>query len=444
MKTKSVKCILGILIMSLLFSGCTLVDLFSAETLLKAPKLTGENAALQASFEEAVGTDIGLFTPLSGEYRASYILFDANFDGEEEAIVFYSLNSNKSVIHMHLLTKHNGTWHSVADVIGSGTGVYKVDFFNIDESSELEIAVMWSADDSKRDKTLSLYKINSLTDISGDNLTSLATILVSDYVNIDLDNDAADELLYMYYSLNDDIHLSGVRLMDYDIEQGSLVPLSEIAFDIQIYSYVNIQSEKSEDGYRFYLDCLLSNNTYITELIFYSFEMASLTVPQFDAKTLWMYTHRSTNVFCEDFDKDGKLDVPVEVREPTVNIFGVPNEEKVTMEVLGWVGIEDEKLNTIGTYIFNTTDGYLFKIDEYIDGNYFTYDYQNKILQVRNNDSYSDENILFTITNMTVTANNSVISGERSGNTKIVVNVTEVGKALGLVESEIERNIIIR
>lgn len=73
MKHKVLHVIVMLTVISFVLSGCSLLDFFSADNLLKAPKLTGENAALQRAFEEAVGKDVSLFTPISGENRASYV-----------------------------------------------------------------------------------------------------------------------------------------------------------------------------------------------------------------------------------------------------------------------------------------------------------------------------------------------------------------------------------
>ena len=115
MNNKLVRAVSMVVCLIFLLSGCSLPDFFSAESLIRPPKLTGEHAALQKAFEEAVGKDVGLFTPISGNHRGSYILFDANSDKVDEAVVFYSFNSNSSVVHMHLLSQKNGQWYSLGD-----------------------------------------------------------------------------------------------------------------------------------------------------------------------------------------------------------------------------------------------------------------------------------------------------------------------------------------
>ncbi len=450
MKAKIVRNISLLLLCLFVFSGCSLVDFFSAETLLRPPKLTGENAALQAAFEEAVGKDVGLFTPIAGEYRASYIIFDANDDEEEEAIVFYSLNSNKAVVHMHLLTKKADKWYSVSDIIGSGTDVYKVDFFNIDETNELEIAVMWSVDDSKRDKTLSVYRISSLEPGKADAIMSLATILASDYINTDFDNDSVDELLYLYFSVNGDLVYSGVRLMDFEPEQAKFIPMSEIAFDYQVASYSGIINEKNEDGYMIYLDFVLADNSFATELICYDFETATLTVPRFDDKPLSAHTQRSGLRSCEDVNNDGITDIPFSLSSESVYVYGLSAEESVSLSFVRWCYIEDNAFVEIGNYLRNETDGYRLNVDGIFSEYYFSYDYQNRTLQVRADDSYSDSNILFSVSIAKESAENADDSKNEaekdnsSGRSEaVIVTVTQAGKEKGFEQKDIKNRIEI-
>lgn len=449
MKIKAVKSIVMILVFIVLFSGCSLIDFFSAESLIRPPKLTGENAALQAVFEETVGKEVGLYTPIAGEYRASYIIFDANNDDNEEAIVFYSLNANKSVVHMHLLTKKDDKWVSVSDIVGSGTDVYKVDFINIDETKELEIAVMWSAEDSKREKTLSVYKISSFESENEDVLSSLATILVADYINLDFDNDSVDELLYLYFSASEDVLYSGAKLMDFDSEQNKFIPLSEITFDYQVSSYSNIINEKTESGYRIYLDCVLPDNNFATELIYYDFETDALTVPLFGDKPLSRHTLRTGVRYIDDVNDDGITDIPLLLDASPVYVFGVPAEESVSLNFIRWCYIEDGAFTEIGNYLRNETDGYNFNVNEIYADCYFSYDYQNRMLQVRGDDSFSDENILFTVSvKVEKEYSNNAASQEDSEKTddieeRIVVSVTAFGKEKGYSQKEIRENIEI-
>ena len=69
--------------------GCSVFNVFSVDSLIKAPRLTGDNAEIQKAFESAVGSEVSLVRPVAGEYRSAYVLHDYDGDGVNEAIVFY-------------------------------------------------------------------------------------------------------------------------------------------------------------------------------------------------------------------------------------------------------------------------------------------------------------------------------------------------------------------
>ena len=85
----------------ILFSGCNVLDVFSVDSLLRAPKLTGENARIQSSFENAVGTGVQLVSPLTGDHRSAFVFFDFDADGVNETLVFYARAEAPDEIHMH-------------------------------------------------------------------------------------------------------------------------------------------------------------------------------------------------------------------------------------------------------------------------------------------------------------------------------------------------------
>ena len=53
-------------------NACSLLDEFSPDTILQAPRLTGADGQIQEAFEEAVGTNVVLVNPVGGEYRSAY------------------------------------------------------------------------------------------------------------------------------------------------------------------------------------------------------------------------------------------------------------------------------------------------------------------------------------------------------------------------------------
>ena len=91
---KKIIAVTALLMFSVLMflSSCT-SPFNSAENLIAPPGLTGDNALLQTAFEKAVMDkgEIVLKTPASGKYRSAVCLNDYDSDGDDEAVVFYSL-----------------------------------------------------------------------------------------------------------------------------------------------------------------------------------------------------------------------------------------------------------------------------------------------------------------------------------------------------------------
>ena len=160
MKTGRRICRLGALLTAacLLLSGCHALDVFSVDSLLRPPKLTGENARIQKAFESAVGSDVQLMNPLTGDLSSAFVFCDYDADGQDETLVFYAKTDAPSEVHVRFMDYSAGEWRSVGDVNGNGSEVYSVELINADADDYQEILVAWTVSDSKRSKFLSIYK----------------------------------------------------------------------------------------------------------------------------------------------------------------------------------------------------------------------------------------------------------------------------------------------
>lgn len=77
------------------FSGCSF-RLTSIENLIRPPRLSGEYQGLQDAFEKSVKTPVSLKAPENGSYQSAVVTFDADKNGAEEAIIFYTADDKKS------------------------------------------------------------------------------------------------------------------------------------------------------------------------------------------------------------------------------------------------------------------------------------------------------------------------------------------------------------
>lgn len=434
---KFVPFVVLIIVLAFSFSGCSLIDFFSADALLKAPGLTGENAALQKAVESAVGSDIILYTPIAGEHRASYILFDANNDKNDEAVVFYSFNSNESVVHMMLLSNKD-EWVPVADLTGSGTEVYKVDFCNIDTSQGLEIAVIWSLDDSKREKTLSLYKINSLESGHENALTSVVTVQVLDYMCFDIDSDSINELLYFYFNSTDEQYAVSARLLDYIPQDSSYVPVSDISLSLPISSFFNLTSAKENNDYIIYLDCVSPAGDYFTEIISYDYENSALNKVMVNDEYISSKTIRKNQISCVDFNKDGLIDIPCQLDYEDSYVVGYSETALIKMTFVSWYCYSENDFYEIGKYFLNDFDSFTMKIDELYDDYYFVYDYANSVTQLRLKDYNEENNVVFSVICEDVVSDFNALLQDDESKSSINIIISAKGESLGFSEAFIE------
>ena len=295
------------------------------------------------------------------------------------------------------LSQNNGEWYSVYDVTGSGTDVYKVDFFNIDTNRNMEIGVIWTLDDSKRDKNFSVYKINSLEAGKENSVVSLATIQISDYAYCDVDGDTADELLYFYFDGKSENATVNARLIDYNSIDNTLVPLSEVALPFVFSSVKQILFDLENNKMRFYFDFISSSGTYFTEVIVYSRESEALSIPLLNGRNISSLSVRNSETFCCDFDNDGYYDIPLTLKYDDSYAVSGSDGSEAALTFVHWYTYFDASFKSIGKYFINYYDDYSMKIDSVYDKFYIVYDIVNRVTQVCVKKSGDEKNIVFSV-----------------------------------------------
>lgn len=426
----------------LALAGCSLVDFFSTDTLLRAPKLTGENAALQQAFENTVGQDTFLVGPLTGDYRSAYIRKDCNLDGVEEAVVFYSLQGAENTVRINLLENVAGEWRSVADLAGNGSEVYKVEFCNIDRDRDLELAVTWTVSDTKRDKTLSLYKIDlSHTEIA-EVLNPLASVQVYDYFVLDVDKDAQNELFYVYFDATEEKNGAYAKLLKYAEADTVLFPVSEVKFDTRASSLLSVRYDYKGGTYTFFADCAAGENAYYTEVIRYDRETASLSLP---VKAMFedpvAQTRRSTLLYASDIDGDGQTEIPAERTMADSYVLNYPETESTPLRYISWLRYTEDGFDPAENDYVNDVYGYTLRLDPVLGPLYIVSDYMTGEVQFRSKTVYNEEgegaeDLLFTLAPEEKGEEGRPESGNAAA--AVRVTVTDLGKNTGITKKLVE------
>ena len=88
------KKITALLLVPLLLAGCSAEG--NVETLLRAPQLSGESAALQKALNSYLGGSATLKYPANGDFLSPFAFGDWDGDGTDEAALLYTTATTSS------------------------------------------------------------------------------------------------------------------------------------------------------------------------------------------------------------------------------------------------------------------------------------------------------------------------------------------------------------
>ena len=352
----AVACIL----IALLLSSCSFLDFFSVDSLIRPPKLTGENAVIQQAFEQEVGSDVVLLNPVSGTHRSAFVQYDLDDDGAIETMVFYAKNDTPSEAHMHLLRYDGKKWYSAGDVSGKGSEVYAVDFYRFNEDQISEIAVSWTVSDSRRNKTLALYGFDENSSDSA--ITRLSEFQVYSYLVHDFDSDGVQELIYFSEDAASQQHSFVLNMVKRNESSGEFAFVCEHPFPSEINLPVNCLYETADEGCRLYVDCLRYDGTYMTELLDYNVNDSVFIQLQGEEGAISEDTVRSVEVYSESVED--AVWIPVERAYAGSTVVDSENNTQYQMKYVEYDVYENRSLVSAGPAYFYAPDGsFRFRID---------------------------------------------------------------------------------
>ncbi len=351
-----------VVILVIMCSGCSL-DFFSVESLLAPPVQSGKNGELQKVFNTLMKDEkVKLKTPTSGDFQSAFVLYDINKDNVDEAFVFYSDASVESTVRMALLEIVDDDWIISADIKGAGSGVYEINFNDLDGDGLSEIFVSWSLFDNKITRIVSVYEPTR----SADETFSLEAI-GNEYFNtksfLDFNGDLKNDLVVVYLDDTAEVQKSVLRFFSLSPEK-QLVKYSEISIDSSIVSVESIKSDVIKSGdksyARLFIDCLKNEKMMFTDMVYWDTEQ-SKPVRAFAEPNLT--TSRNSKIFCMDIDNDGCIEVPVVTTlKGDPKQFSLTDYDNVyTFTLLNWLDVKGDNDRENVQTLYNPLDGYLLK-----------------------------------------------------------------------------------
>lgn len=442
------------------FNGCGIFSFNSAENLIRPPKLSGDDGALQAAFEAALKEkgEYVLRYPSDGDYRSAFVRFDCDSDGGDEAFVFYTLKAEEMNIYMHILDKVNGVWTSVGEIQGDGNDIYSIDFSDLNNDGMSEVLVGWSSFDSKINKKLSVYASN------GENRIDYRAVAIETYTDmytVDLDEDGEKEIFIALINSTSDTYTTEARLLKMTSERANeykMTSVGQVSLYSEITAIMDITSGRAGNRQYIYID-EAAGDTYLTEFAYWDNKNNTLVLPlKVDMISVSNnQTSRHLPLRCSDIDEDGEIEIPSTILLHDSSIIKKTSENQDAMNtsvgsaapeniyIINWNKFSDGEFTVLSGYINNQYDGFRIEYNEEKMKDWSTIFYPDEQLSQfsmikRNEDpETADETVLlFSIKAVEkedpVSIGTYLLTGE---NKKYTYEITDEGEAYGITKSYI-------
>ncbi len=316
---KRIFALLLAVIICLSFTSCK--DYFlPIDKLMRPPELSGGDKKLQEAFENSVSEydNIVFKIPISGKYKSSYILFDFDSDGVEEAIILYSVPTMNNTNIVEILKYTDNKWTSISRISNGSYDIYEVDFADINGNGYNELLLGWTEITQNNDYTnvdLSLNLSHTLT-IYSYNEEKTDFVGTETYSNLfinDLNSDKAYEILLFNNSFSSNANLTSARILSYNKDYSvkydnttnitGVLEIESITSDRTVINGQNIS--------RVFVDGAVSDTELITEIIQIDEKSFEVSLPlYYDNLSDNPSTLRNSNIYCLDVENDGYIEIP--------------------------------------------------------------------------------------------------------------------------------------
>lgn len=298
------------------FSGCDNVFFSSADNLMRPPKISGDiNSALRTEFEKSIGGSYALKYPASGEYQSPYIMYDLDKDGQDEAVVFYSLEKDNTSARMALFDYTDDKWNLVSDIKGLGNSINSVSFEDMGNNGRIRLVVSWGFFDTKTANILAVYSLSSTGENKVDTVQQMFSEPYAAMKIFDVDGDGVKEIfLITDIAANDTVKNVG-RLFTVRPD-GSIAQIGAVTMDSTVsgYSSVKLEPAAGDKPYRIFVDAKKGDISMSTEVIYWDKKINGLSSPLLDVDTQSVTsTVRNTRIESRDINGDGILEIPLQM-----------------------------------------------------------------------------------------------------------------------------------
>ena len=352
------------LVLALCLTGCSVLPGGETESLLRAPRLSGQSSAVQKALNSYLDGVATLKYPASGDFLSPFLFGDWDGDGTQEAAVLYTAESGGSNVWLAILEPtDSGGWRVSQHTEGLSSEVETVSYAHLRDAESLQLLVGY--DSAQGDRYMVVYLYNSDETLQTVNKQSYTDMLVADVT------DGGDGTQDLVLALPTETENGGINLQLLTYTGGdTFLAAQTLAVGEGYYSgCAGLHVGVGQDGASYLVvdGWAGSASSLASSIIIYDADSGFLkTYLPPGVPDLYSATQRyDTDLLSMDLDGNGTVDIPTEVADGGI----VPEELANQLHFLLW---KDYATEEGGNNIFGVYDSehrFFLRLPESMHGN---------------------------------------------------------------------------
>lgn len=333
------------------------------DSLIRPPKVEGENLSIQLAFEESIDGDYVLKQPLSGEYRSAYIFADLTGDNDNEVIVFYSMSNELGIVHMNVLDKIEDNWVSIADFQSVYNDIQEINFADFNGDGIKEVIVGWTVNGESYARLMNIFQFSVDKDIV---ISPIFTDYYSMFGVYDIDSDGNDDIISIKHATVGNVAEYTASLLKYKENNIHAEATFNLDSSLSSVAAINFDSTENENIKRVFVDGYKIDGGMITDCFLWKSQDKVFERYNIAGSSISSISSRTKSVLCSDINNDGTIEVPSEEYLPDITDDGAAN---LGQSLINWVSINENSAEIIDRHIILSQYGYRFRFSENWLGN---------------------------------------------------------------------------
>lgn len=352
------------LALALCLTGCSVLPGAETESLLRAPRLSGQSSAVQKALNSYLDGVATLKYPASGDFLSPFLFGDWDGDGTQEAAVLYTVESGGSNVWLAILEPtDSGGWRVSQQTEGLSSEVESVSYAHLRDAESLQLLVGY--DSAQGDRYMVVYLYNGDETLQTVNKQSYTDMLVADVTD---GKDGTEDLVL---ALPTETENGGINLQLLTYTGGdTFLAAQTLAVGEGYYSgCAGLHAGVGQDGASYLVvdGWTASASSLASSIIIYDADSGFLkTYLPPGVPDLYSATQRyDTDLLSMDVDGNGTVDIPTEVADGGT----VPEALANQLHFLLW---KDYATEEGGNNIFGVYDSehrFFLRLPESMHGN---------------------------------------------------------------------------